>query len=250
MTVIRGVCLDVAGVLTDNGRLLPGAREAIADLDAAGLPWRLLTNTSRRPPAELRAELQALGLPMQANSLYAASQVVADLVRTRALSPLLIVHPAIRHLFPVITRDLDAVVLCDAGEGFDYRTLDQAFALLMRGAPLLAVGRNRHFQGRERLELDAGPFVRALEEAAGISAEVIGKPGRAMFDLACASLGLRTDQVAMIGDDRVADVDGAEAAGLQGWLVRTGKWRSGDEQGMEARCAADVREAVCRLLAG
>lgn len=250
MAAIRGVCLDIAGVLTDNGRLLPGAREALADLDAAGLPWRLLTNTSRRPPADLLAELAALGLPVQADQLYAAPQVVADVVRTRALSPLLIVHPAIRHLFPAMRRAPDAVVLCDAGEGFDYRTLDAAFALLMQGAPLLAVGRNRHFQGRDRLELDAGPFVRALEDAAGISAEVIGKPGRAMFDLACASLGLPATQVAMIGDDRVADVDGAEAAGLQGWLVRTGKYRAGDERGIEARCAADVREAVRRLLAG
>lgn len=248
MAAIRGVCLDIAGVLTDNGRLLPGARDALADLDAAGLPWRLLTNTSRRPPSALLAELQALGLPVRADQLYAAPQVVADVVRSRALSPLLIVHPAIRHLFPAPARDPDAVVLCDAGEGFDYRSLDQAFALLMQGAPLLAIGRNRHFQGRERLELDAGPFVRALEDAAGVSAEVIGKPGRAIFDLACASLGLPADQVAMIGDDRAADVDGAEAAGLQGWLVRTGKWRPGDEQGIETRCAADVREAVRRLL--
>ena len=247
---IRGVCLDIAGVLTDNGRCLPGAREALADLDAAGLPWRLLTNTSRRPPADLLTELHALDLPVPADRLYAAPQVVADVVRARDLSPFLIVHPAIRHLFSAPTREPDAVVLCDAGDGFDYRTLDAAFALLQRGAPLLAVGRNRHFQGRERLELDAGPFVRALEDAAGITAEIIGKPGRAMFIAACASMGVDPAQAAMIGDDRAADVDGAEAAGLQGWLVRTGKYRAGDEQGMETRCAADVHEAVRRLLAG
>jgi ribonucleotide monophosphatase NagD (HAD superfamily) len=29
----------------------------------------------------------------------------------------------------------------------------------------------------------------------------------------------------MIGDDLWSDVDGAQRAGLQGWLVRTGKFR-------------------------
>ena len=31
---------------------------------------------------------------------------------------------------------------------------------------------------------------------------------------------------AMIGDDLWSDVDGAQRAGLQGWLVKTGKFRA------------------------
>jgi len=34
--------------------------------------------------------------------------------------------------------------------------------------------------------------------------------------------------VVMVGDDLRSDVEGAQAAGLQGWLVQTGKFR-GDE---------------------
>lgn len=248
---VRGVCLDIAGVLTDNGRLLPGAAEALCSLDSAGLPWRLLTNTSRRPQAAILAELTGFGLPVQAEQLFAAPRVVADAVRTRGLRPLLLVHPDILGEFADLDcRDPDAVVLCDAGTGLDYRNLDAAFALLMRGAPLLAVGLNRYFRGRERLELDAGPFVRALEYAAGIEAEVIGKPGRAMFELAVSSMGLLPGEVAMIGDDVEADVLGAIAAGLHGVLVRTGKYRAGDEARLpaDADCCADVTAAVEWLL--
>jgi ribonucleotide monophosphatase NagD (HAD superfamily) len=35
----------------------------------------------------------------------------------------------------------------------------------------------------------------------------------------------RSELPAMIGDDLWSDVDGAQKAGLQGWLVRTGKFR-------------------------
>ncbi|MEL0027466.1 MAG: TIGR01458 family HAD-type hydrolase, partial [Perlucidibaca sp.] len=175
---VKAVCLDIAGVLVDSGQLLPGAAEALHALTAAGLPWRLLTNTSRRPQAAILNELRGFGLPVHAEQLFAAPRVVADVVRARGLRPLLLVHPDIRGEFAGLdTSDANAVVLCDAAEGLDYRSLDRAFALLKEGAPLLAVGMNRYFQGRERLELDAGPFVKALEYAAGIEAEVIGKPG-------------------------------------------------------------------------
>ncbi len=253
MSAAKGVCLDIAGVLTDNSRLLPGALAAVQALNAAGLPWRLLTNTSRRPQSVILAELQALGLPVQADQLFAAPRVVADVVRARGLRPYLLIHPDIRGEFDGLDcRHPDAVVLCDAAEGFDYRRLDEAFALLRQGAPLLAVGRNRYFQGRERLELDAGPFVRALEYAAGIEAEVIGKPGQAMFTLAAASMGLAPAEVVMIGDDAEADVLGALATGMPGILVRTGKYRPGDEDCLpsSAHCCDDVAAAVRHLRAG
>lgn len=248
---VKAVCLDIAGVLTDAGRLLPGAADSLRALAAAGLPWRLLTNTSRRPQAAILDELRALGLPVRADQLFAAPRVLADVVKARGLRPFLLVHPDIRAEFAGLDdRDPNAVVLCDAAEGLDYRALDSAFALLRQGAPLLAVGMNRYFQGRERLELDAGPFVRALEYAAGITAEVIGKPGRAMFEQACASMGAPAEAVVMIGDDVDADVIGAVEAGLSALLVRTGKYRPGDEARLPpgAACVDDIRAAVARLL--
>jgi ribonucleotide monophosphatase NagD (HAD superfamily) len=40
------------------------------------------------------------------------------------------------------------------------------------------------------------------------------------------SLGFAPERgVAMVGDDLWSDVEGAQRAGLQGWLVRTGKFR-------------------------
>jgi ribonucleotide monophosphatase NagD (HAD superfamily) len=55
---------------------------------------------------------------------------------------------------------------------------------------------------------------------------VAGKPSPAFFTAAAGRLGLSPDhRVAMVGDDLWSDVEGAQRAGLQGWLVRTGKFR-------------------------
>lgn len=50
-----------------------------------------------------------------------------------------------------------------------------------------------------------------------------------MFQLAAKALGLEPQQVVMVGDDVIGDVCGAKSAGCRGLLVRTGKYRAGDE---------------------
>jgi HAD superfamily hydrolase (TIGR01458 family) len=124
--------------------------------------------------------------------------------------------------------------------------------LLLVGAPLLAIASNRYFKDFDGLSLDAGPFIAALEYAAQVEANVFGKPAPAFFDAVLADLGAAPDETVMIGDDVEADVNGALAVGLQAILVRTGKYRAGDELRMNAggKSAATVREAVTIVLAG
>jgi HAD superfamily hydrolase (TIGR01458 family) len=126
----------------------------------------------------------------------------------------------------------DVVVLGDLGERWTFALLQEAFEQLMAGAVLVALSRDRYFRQGDRLALDAGPFVAALEYAAGATAAVAGKPSPAFFEAAVRSLGLTSGQsVAMVGDDLWSDVQGAQRAGLQGWLVRTGKFREEVLQG-------------------
>lgn len=93
----------------------------------------------------------------------------------------------------------------------------------------MALGRNRYFQDQGGLSLDAGPFVAALEYAAGVEAELLGKPAPALFAAALDSAACPPAAAAMIGDDVESDANGALAAGLRGVLVKTGKYRPGDE---------------------
>jgi HAD superfamily hydrolase (TIGR01450 family) len=118
------------------------------------------------------------------------------------------------------------VLVGDLGERWTYVLMQEAFDYLMSGAGLIALSRDRYWLDAGRLVLDAGPFVTGLEFAAGKTAVVAGKPSAAFYAAALRSLGLDTPaSVAMVGDDLWSDVQGAQRAGLQGWLVRTGKYR-------------------------
>ena len=93
--------------------------------------------------------------------------------------------------------------------------------------------------------LDSGAFVAGLEYAAGLEAEVVGKPSRSYFQAALAELGAAPEDSVMVGDDVEADVAGAKAAGLRGILVRTGKFRE------EALAAAEPQpDGVVASIAG
>jgi len=163
------------------------------------------------------------------------------------------VHPDLLPEFEEFsTAEPNAVVLGDAGGALTYDGLNRAFRLLMEGGPLIAMGRNRYFREGGGLSLDAGPFAAALEYAAGIHAEVVGKPAAEFFHAAVRDLGCSPAQVVMIGDDVHDDVCGAIDAGLQGILVRTGKYRPGDEKQLKAPDATtvdDLAAAVEKILA-
>lgn len=229
----KTVLLDISGVLYQGSAPIPGAVQAVGRLRKAGVVLRFVTNTSRQPAAALLKKLHNLGFEVAPGELFTAPQAARRWLVERGHRPFLIVHPDIETEFEGLDQtNPDAVLLADAEDRLNYTYLDKAFALLMEGAPLLAIGDNRYFQGGDRLHLDAGPFVRALEYAAGIRAHVAGKPSPLFFQQALADVKSSASDTLMVGDDVQADVQGALDVGLHACLVQTGKYRQGDEDGL------------------
>ena len=74
-------------------------------------------------------------------------------------------------------------------------------------------------------------FVAALKCALGQRTVLLGKPSKSYFEVALLALGSTLSETVTIGDDIVGDVRGAQQAGLQGILVRTGKFLETDLAG-------------------
>ena len=95
--------------------------------------------------------------------------------------------------------------------------------------PLYSLGKGKYYRQDDKLQLDVGAFAAALEFASERRALVCGKPDPSFFRAGLSSLGLEATEVVMVGDDIVSDVGGAQAVGMRGVQVRTGKYRSSDE---------------------
>jgi len=252
--MLKGVLIDLSGVLYVGDAPLPGAASALARLEAAGLPVRFVTNTTRMTKRAVLEHLARLGFDVTAEQVFTPARAACDWLTEKHHAPHLLVHPSLVPDFVHCCHDgPPAVVVGDAGSYFDYPRLNAAFRLLMQGAPFLALAANRLFRDRDGVfSMDAGAFVKALEYASGREAQLLGKPAPEFFAAAASSMSLKLKDIAMIGDDAEADVAGALAAGAgRGLLVRTGKYRRGDEDRALPRpsaVVADLAEAVGVLL--
>ncbi|WP_269854652.1 TIGR01458 family HAD-type hydrolase [Streptomyces sp. RPT161] len=233
MEPVSAVLLDIDGVLTVSWQPLPGAVDAVRRLRAADIPLALVTNTTSRTRAAIAATLSEAGFPVSAEDILTAPAVAARYLADR--------HPGARCALlnsGDIAEDLsavtlvpdtdetppDVVVVGGAGPEFDYRALNRAFGHLQHGARLVAMHRNLYWRTAEGLSLDTGAFLLGLEQAAGVEAEIVGKPAEAFFGTALAHLGVAPRQALMVGDDIESDVLAAQRRGITGVLVKTGKY--------------------------
>jgi HAD superfamily hydrolase (TIGR01458 family) len=128
----------------------------------------------------------------------------------------------------------EVVVLGGAGPEFTYEALNAVFGHLQRGAALVALHRNLYWRTDQGLELDTGALLLGLEKAADVEATIVGKPSSAFFAAALRTANVSAEHAVMVGDDIEADVLGAQAAGIAGVLVRTGKYRGPTRKGHAA----------------
>jgi len=250
---------DLDGTLYQNNAAIPGAVDLIRRLKAQGTPCRFLTNTTSKPRSSIVTRLRGYGFPVENHEVFTALLAGAELARSlecRTLMPLvrsealedlkgfeLLGGTAVWSRSPVGDPSLgtgagsgpiynpDAVVVGDLAEDWSFGLLQQGFTALRAGARLIALSRDRYWMTGRGLTIDAGPFVAALEYAAEVTSMVAGKPSAAFFDGAVESLhlaaGIPRDEIVMVGDDLRGDIEGAQAAGYTGYLVRTGKYQEG-----------------------
>lgn len=228
---IDAVLLDIDGVLVASWEPIDGAAGAVAALRDAGYGVRFLTNTTSRTRASIAEALRDAGIDVDDGEIATATSATAAHLRHE--------HPGRRVLLldDGPTEDLgdidlveiddapEVVVLGGAGPLFTWEALSSLAALVAEGVPFVAMHGSAVWQTADGLRLDTGAFAAAVEAATGIAPTVVGKPAPVMFTDALAELDAEPPMTAMVGDDVTSDVLGAQAAGLTGVLVRTGKFR-------------------------
>jgi phospholysine phosphohistidine inorganic pyrophosphate phosphatase len=241
---LRTVLFDLDGVFFVGDTPIPGGADTVTWARQRGLTVRFVTNTTSHSRTALLAKLHTCGVDADLaevhTPLVAAIELLGDRgIRTVAAclpapSAAELVHAGLDVVTPaggsLAERDVQAVVVGDLGDDWDFATLNGAFRLLLREPrPLLiALGHSRYWAGEDGANLDVGPFVAALEYATEQAAIVIGKPSAEFFLAAVAHAGGTPVETVMVGDDIRTDVGAAIDAGLRGVLVRTGKFTPTD----------------------
>lgn len=230
-TGVRLVLLDIDGVVVDSWEPIVGAADAVTSLRDGGMTVRFLTNTTSRTRATIGDTLRAAGISVADDEIStAASATAAHLARHHPGARVLLLDDGPTDDLGDITLvgeqdDADVVVLGGAGPSFGWERLSALAARVADGASFVAMHGSAVWQTRAGLRLDTGAFAAAIEQATGIAPTVVGKPAPAMFDDVLMAEDCPPGKAVMVGDDVRSDVLAAQALGIIGVLVRTGKFR-------------------------
>jgi phospholysine phosphohistidine inorganic pyrophosphate phosphatase len=233
--------IDLDGVIYQGESLISGAAEAVKWINLHNIQHRYVTNTTSRSREKLRNKLGQLGVEVSLEDIFTPIMAALLWLNNKQIkNPALFVpenalsdFAGIGQPGSVAETGVDAIIVGDLGDEWDYSLLNRAFRLLMgKSRPqLVALGLTRYWRAADGLRLDVAPFIKALEYAASCQAIVVGKPSIDFFEMALNSFKKTPDTAIMIGDDIVSDIQGAQQAGLNAILVKTGKYSATDLQG-------------------
>ncbi|EDW02790.1 haloacid dehalogenase-like hydrolase domain-containing protein 2 [Drosophila grimshawi] len=224
---IKAALIDLSGTLHVEDDPTPNAPVALQRLRDSGVSVRFVTNTTKDSKSTLFERLSKIGFQLEISEIYSSLSAAATFVLNEKLNPFYLLTSDARKDFPEedTSRPLDSVVVGLAPNAFDYDHMNKAFNVLLQEKThkLVAVHQGKYYKRADGLALGPGCFVKGLEYATGSTATIIGKPNRFFFQSALPA-SLRPEECVMIGDDANDDIAGAMKVGLQGVLVKTGKF--------------------------
>ena len=225
---IAALIMDMDGVLWRGSEPLPGLNAFFDFLHAQDIPYAMATNNSSKSVAEYMAKLAGFGVEVPPERIITSAVATARYVQKQ--KPGARVHvvgmPGLSQTMrdyglTVADSDVDYVIV-----GIDwevtYAKLAVATRLVRQGATLIGTNPDLTFPTAEGINPGAGSLIAAVEAASEQRAIVIGKPNRALFEMAIEAVGTPPARTAMLGDRLETDILGAQRAGLRTILVCTG----------------------------
>lgn len=232
---IRGLLIDLDGVVYIGNTPIAGVRDFFARLRRHGLPFRLITNNSTQTPAQFAVKLAGMDISVSEAEVLTSAEATGDYLAQHApvgARVLLIGEQGLRIALSRRGFRLDErpaqLVVVGLDRTFDFEKLTEAIRAVQAGASLIGTNPDLTLPTEAGDLPGTGTLLAAISAATGVSPTIVGKPEPTMLQLGAGQLGLPPDKVAVIGDRLDTDVRGAKRAGMLSILVLTGVTMSAD----------------------
>ena len=236
----KGLMFDLDGtlILSDRKlggyRAIPGAAEALAELDARGIPWIAMTNGSAYPASVQGPRLREVGLPVPDARLFTPNSVAARAMLEREYRRVLVLgtpgvtealaEMGVRCVLPEdeAAHDTDAVYVAWHPE-CTMPHIHLACERVLDGAAFLTASDVPYFATKDGRSFGYSCAINgAVARVTGREPEACGKPSPLALAMIAEQLGVAEEDVGVVGDDAVAEMQMARAGGALGIAVASG----------------------------
>ncbi|HEY3281627.1 MAG TPA: TIGR01457 family HAD-type hydrolase [Armatimonadota bacterium] len=224
----HGFLIDMDGVLYRGSELIPGASEFLNQLIDRSIPFLLLTNNSQRTRRDVALRLVDLGIRVREEHVFTCAIATARFLASQKPEGSAYVIgeggllTALHRNGYAISETRPDYVVVGEGRTLTFEVAEKALRLIQAGAKLIATNPDPNCPTEKGLRPGCGAIAALLEAASGIKAFSVGKPSPIMMRMARKELGLRTDEVTMVGDTMETDILGGLQMGYRTILVLTG----------------------------
>jgi 4-nitrophenyl phosphatase len=227
---LRGIVMDMDGVLYRGDEATPGLVEFFRFLDEHGLRYLLLTNNSTTLPSGYVKKMAKLGVTVPEEAILTSGIVLKNYLREHypaGTQMYGVCMPALRELVLdgtgyVWDEETPQVVISSADWEVTYAKLRTACLGIRRGADWIATNTDKTLPTEAGLVPGSGALVAALETATDQHPLALGKPELPMMEQALARIGLTAAETAMLGDRLDTDILGGINARMLTIMVETG----------------------------
>jgi 4-nitrophenyl phosphatase len=245
MDTIRGLILDMDGVLWRGSAPIGSLSEIFSSLKEKGYRFIFATNNATRSPSQYVEKLISLGIDVEPwqviNSAVVTGYYMKDKFPTGGEVYTIGEEPLLEILsengFTQGSSNPIAVVAA-LDRKFTFEKLTTATLLIRRGLPFIGTNPDLTFPIPEGQSPGAGSILAALEAAAGVKPTIMGKPESPMYNLALERLGTSPQETLVVGDRLETDILGSQKNNCPCALVLTGV--STAQQGKEWSPPPDI----------
>lgn len=223
------VLSDLDGVVYRGEQAIPGAVERFVTWHERRLPYCFVTNNAEKSPAEFAEKIRRLGIPCSPEQVITSAEVALSYAGAK--------YPAGSRAYVIGSASLKArveragflladtnasVVIVALDRQFNYAMMTTAVLNILSGAELIGTNPDVIRPIAGGYEPGTGAIVQSIAVSARVTPTILGKPSRAILDMALERLGSAASDAIMLGDQLDTDILAAQSAGVRGVLVETG----------------------------
>lgn len=229
--------LDMDGTIYLDETVFDGTLDFLNYVEEIGGRYLFLTNNSSRGIDAYLAKMKRLGIPAtKEDFLTSTDALIEDLKGSEKRWYCFGTKSFCRQLkdagLDVVTELSDRIqgLICGFDTELNFQKLEDACILLNRGVEFVATNPDWVCPTWYGYVPDCGSVCEMLFRATGRRPRFIGKPERAMAELACKKTGYQKEDALLVGDRIYTDIACAVNAGMDSCFVLSGEGVEADIQ--------------------
>ncbi len=223
-----GYLVDLDGTMYNGNAKIEEAAGFIERLRATGKPFLFLTNNSTASPTDVCENLMVRSnVVSYPDEVFTSTEATIRYLKELKARRLHVIgdvglKKGLKEAgFELAANEVECVVVGYDNE-VDFEQLKNATLLIQGGARFIGTNPDTNIPTEEGLVPGNGALLAFLEASTGIKPEIMGKPEASMMHGALKKLGLKKEEVLMVGDNYTTDIQAGIQNDIDTLLVLTG----------------------------